>query len=201
MNVRFEGNSGHDAGVTPFPLMTERTCSLRCHGGKCSASVSRLDGAFCGVNIAINYLEVRQAPIGEQLRPRRSPVFAPHPKQRHAMINFGALPQSSAALAAATRLQPPQEPGVAARRVPKLPRDHTGAVPGCVHVSATLNHRTVVSGVSALGQTDFDSCQRHFAYPQQRTFVGAVGMSKNCQKQTWCARLPVRYSTWPCHSY
>ena len=35
-------------------------------------------------------------------------------------------------------LQPPQEPGVAVRRVPKLPRDHTGAVPVCVHVSATI---------------------------------------------------------------
>ena len=23
MNVRFEGNNGHDAGLTPFPLMTQ----------------------------------------------------------------------------------------------------------------------------------------------------------------------------------
>src|SRR6476646_8454785 len=138
MNVRFEGNNGHDAGVTPFPLMTKRTSSLRRHGGKCSASVSRLGGAFCGVNIAIDYLEVWQARIGKQLRPWRSPVFAPDSKQRHAVINFGALPQPSAALATATRLQPPQEPGVAARRVPKLPRDHTGAVPVCVHIGATI---------------------------------------------------------------
>src|SRR6476469_10223854 len=100
MNVRFEGNNGHDADVTPFPLMTKRTSSLRRHGGKCSASVSRLGGAFCGVNIAIDYLEVWQAPIAEQLRPRRSPVFAPDPKQGHAVINVGALPQPSAALAA-----------------------------------------------------------------------------------------------------
>ena len=27
-----------------------------------------------------------------------------------------------------------------------------------------LNHRTVVSGVSALGQTDFHLCQRHFRF-------------------------------------
>jgi len=137
-NVCFERKNGHDAGVTPLPRMAKRTPSLRRHGGKCGASVSRLDGAFYGVNIAIDYLEVWQAPIGKQLRPRRSPVFAPDPKQWHAVINFGALPQPSAALAAATRLQAPQEPGVAARRVPKLPRDHTGAVPGCVHVSATF---------------------------------------------------------------
>src|SRR6185312_704775 len=123
-NVCFERKNGHDAGVTPLPRMAKRTPSLRRHGGKCGASVSRLDGAFYGVNIAIDYLEVWQAPIGKQLRPRRSPVFAPDPKQWHAVINFGALPQPSGALAAATRLQAPQEPGVAARRVPKLPRDH-----------------------------------------------------------------------------
>ena len=63
-------------------------------------------------------------------------MFAPHPKQRDAVVNFGALPQPSAALAAASRLQPPQEPGVVARHVPKSPRDHTGAVPGRIHVGA-----------------------------------------------------------------
>ena len=100
--------------------------------------MSRLDGTFCGVNVTIDYLEVWQAPIGEQIRPRRFPVFAPHPKQRDAVVNFGALPQPSAALAAAPRLQPPQEPGVVTRRVPKLPRDHTGAVPVRIHVGTAI---------------------------------------------------------------
>ena len=90
------------------------------------------------MNIAIDYLEVWQAPIGEQLRPRRSPVFAPDPKQWHAVINVGALPQPSAALAAPPPLQPPEEPGVAIRHVPKLPRDNTGAMPVRLHVSAAI---------------------------------------------------------------
>ena len=51
-----------------------------------------------------------------------------------------------------------------------------------------LNHRTVVSGVSALGQTDFDSCQRHFRFTPNSGH-SSIGMSKNCQKQTWCARF------------
>ena len=104
----------------------------------CGASVSRLDGTFCRVNVTIDYLEVWQAPIGKQIRPRRFPVFAPHPKQRNAVVNFGTLPQPSAALTAAPRLQPPQEPGVVTRHVPKLPRDHTGAVPVRIHIGAAI---------------------------------------------------------------
>ena len=104
----------------------------------CDASVSRLDGTFCRVNVTIDHLEVGQAPIAEQIRPRRFPVFAPHPKQRDAVVNFGTLPQPSAALAPAPHLQPPQETDVVARRVPKLPCDHAGAVPVRVHVSAAV---------------------------------------------------------------
>src|SRR6516225_1981782 len=102
------------------------------------ASASRLDGTFCSVNVTIDYLEVWQAPIVEQIRPPHFPVFAPNSKQRDAVVNFGALPQPSAALTAAPRLQPSQERGVVARRVPKLPRDHTGAVPVRIHVGADI---------------------------------------------------------------
>jgi hypothetical protein len=98
----------------------------------------RLGRAFCGVNIAINYLKVWQAPIAEQIRPRRFPVLAPNSKQRDAVVDFGAFPQPPAALAAAPPLQPPEKPRVAIRRVPKLPRDHAGAVPVRIHVSATI---------------------------------------------------------------
>jgi hypothetical protein len=104
----------------------------------CGAPVSRLDGTFCRVNVTIDYLEVRRAPIVEQIRPRRFPVLAPNPKQRDAVVNFGALPQPSAALAAAPPLQSPEELGVAIRRVPKLPRDHAGAVPVRIHIGAGI---------------------------------------------------------------
>ena len=104
----------------------------------CGASVSRLDGTFCRVNLTIDYLEVGQAPIGEQIRPRRFPALVPNPKQRDAVVNFGTLPQPSAALTAAPRLQPPQEPGVVTRHVPKLPGDHTVAMPSRIHVGAAI---------------------------------------------------------------
>jgi hypothetical protein len=35
-------------------------------------------------------------------------------------------------------LQPPEEPGVAIRRIPKLPRDHAGTVPVRVHIRAAV---------------------------------------------------------------
>ena len=54
--------------------------------------VARLGRAFCGVDIAVDRLKVGQTPIVEQLRPRGVPVFAPHPKQREAVVHLGALP-------------------------------------------------------------------------------------------------------------
>jgi hypothetical protein len=39
-----------------------------------------LDGAFCGVGVAIDDLKVWQAPKIEQLRPRQMTVVAPHSK-------------------------------------------------------------------------------------------------------------------------
>ena len=56
-------------------------------------------------------------------------MFAPDPKQRDAMINFGALPQPSAAFIAAPCLQAPQKSRVTTRRIPELPCDHACAVP------------------------------------------------------------------------
>ena len=56
-------------------------------------------------------------------------MFAPEPKQRDAMINFGALPQPSAAFIAAPCLQAPQKSRVISRRIPKSPCDQTCAVP------------------------------------------------------------------------
>ena len=107
----------------------------------CGASVLRLDGAFCGVNIAINYLEVRQAPIAQQVRPRRFPVLVPNPKQRNAVVDFGALPQPSAALAAAPPLQAPEELGVAVRHVQNA-HAITQAQCQLAFVLAPLSHRS-----------------------------------------------------------
>ena len=100
-------------------------------------SVARLGRAFCDVGVAIDYLKIWQAPVIEQLRPWRIPVFAPHPKQRDAVVNLGAVPQPSAGFAAASRLQAPQQPGLATRRIPELPCDYAGTVPDRILVGAS----------------------------------------------------------------
>ncbi len=63
-------------------------------------------------------------------------MLAPHLEQRHAVVDLGGLPQAPAAFAAAPRLQAAQQRRFAARRVPELPGDHAGAVPGGILVRA-----------------------------------------------------------------
>jgi hypothetical protein len=52
------------------------------------------------------------------------------------VVNLGAPPKPFASLAAAPRLQAPQEGGLATRRIPEFPCDHAGAVPVGVLVGA-----------------------------------------------------------------
>jgi hypothetical protein len=52
------------------------------------------------------------------------------------VIDFDALPQPSAGFAASSRLQPPQQPGLATRRIPELPCDHARTVPDRILVGA-----------------------------------------------------------------
>src|SRR5580704_14236748 len=100
------------------------------------AAVARLACAFGHVSVAIDHLQVRQAPKSEQRRPRRVAMLAPHLEQRHMVVDLGGLPQPAAALGAAPRLQAAQQRRFAAWRVPELPGDPAGAVPGGVLVRA-----------------------------------------------------------------
>src|SRR5262249_48482114 len=93
------------------------------------AAIARLAGAFLDVDVAIDPLQVGQAPIAEQRRPRLVATLAPDLEQRHAMIYLGGLPQPAAALGAAVKLHALEELDVIARRVPELPRHHAGGVP------------------------------------------------------------------------
>jgi hypothetical protein len=139
--LKSNGYSVYPPEITPLISLAFR---LRCLTLKRTAlgwfgvPVVRFGRAFCGVNIAIDHLKIWQAPIIEQLRPRRIPVFAPHPKQRDAVIHLGTSPQSSTGFAAASPLQAPQEPGLATRRIPELPCDHAGAVPDRILVDACV---------------------------------------------------------------
>jgi hypothetical protein len=57
------------------------------------SSISRLDGAFCCVDVAIDYLEVRESPIAEQFRPTFIPMVAPDLEQRDPVIDLSVSPQ------------------------------------------------------------------------------------------------------------
>ena len=51
-----------------------------------------LDGAFCGVGIAIDDLKVWQAPKLEQLRPRGVSIFVPDLEEGNSMVDLSTLP-------------------------------------------------------------------------------------------------------------
>ena len=103
--------------------------SVRLFKRACSSSISRLNGALCCVDVAIDYLEVWQTPVGEQRRPRNGSVVLPYSKQRHTVIYFGVPPQPSTCLAAAPPLKATQERCLVIRCAPKLPGDDTSTMP------------------------------------------------------------------------
>ena len=74
----------------------------------------------------------------QQRRPVHVAMLAPHPEQRHAMVDFRGLPQPPAGLGAAAPLQAADQLGVVARRVPQPPRRDAGGVPGGVLVRPAL---------------------------------------------------------------
>src|SRR3569623_3596323 len=86
------------------------------------------------MRVAVDHLQVRQAPEVEQLRPAEIAMLPPHAEQRNAVIDFGSLPQPRAAGGTATLLQLPEQLGVVARCVPELPGDDAGGVPNGVIV-------------------------------------------------------------------
>ena len=90
-----------------FAVGRERLGVSDQHKRAYGSSIPRLVGTFCGVDVAINDLEIWQAPKIEQLRPGHIPVFPPHSKQRTrrssiAVCQFGR----SAALAGAAEGRP-----------------------------------------------------------------------------------------------
>jgi hypothetical protein len=90
------------------------------------------------VNVAVNNLKVGQSPKIEQSRPGRVSVFAPDPKKRDEMVNFGVPPSPPAALSAAPTLETPQQLDLATRRIPELPGDHASAMPHRILVGTAL---------------------------------------------------------------
>jgi hypothetical protein len=113
---------------------SRRSSLLRIGESPGNAPVVCLGGALGGVSVTIDQLQIGQTPIVEQRRPRRISPLAPHPEQRHAMVDLGRLPQSPARLGAAPGLEAAQKSHFVARRIPELPGDHARAMPVGVFV-------------------------------------------------------------------
>src|SRR5262249_46350614 len=102
------------------------------------AAVRRLHGALGGVNIAVDDLEIGQAPERQQGRPRRIAMLAPDPEQRDPMVDLGAPQQAPPRLRAAADLQALEHADLVAWRIPELPCDDARRVPRCVGIGSGI---------------------------------------------------------------
>src|SRR5215813_11435000 len=89
------------------------------------------------MGVAVDELQVGQAPVAQQLWPRQVAMLFEHLKERQLMVDFGGLEQALAAFPAAPLLQPAQQPHLVARRAPEIPGGHTGRVPARFGISAS----------------------------------------------------------------
>jgi hypothetical protein len=83
-----------------------------------TAPLARFVGAFGGVGVAVDHLQIGNAPISEQARPAALAMLAPHSVERHAMIDLGGLAQALAGCGAAMRLHALEQWREIARRAP-----------------------------------------------------------------------------------
>jgi hypothetical protein len=81
-------------------------------------SLTRLLGALLHVSRAIDDLQVRDAPEGQQCRPRSLAIISPDLEQGNAVIDLGILDQPFAGCETAALLKNLQVPDMIARRNP-----------------------------------------------------------------------------------
>jgi uncharacterized protein (UPF0335 family) len=80
--------AGHAGGVR-----IEGRHALHRSGLPAAAASLGFVGAFGGVHFAVDDLKIGQAPIRQELGPRRVAPLAPDAKQRHPVVDLGGLPQ------------------------------------------------------------------------------------------------------------
>jgi hypothetical protein len=93
------------------------------------------------VDVTIDDLKVRQTPIVEQFRPFIIAMVAPDSEQWDPVIYLGILPEPPTRLAAAPRLEPPQERHFAARGIAKRSRKRNAKSHSC------SDHRKIGGGL------------------------------------------------------
>src|SRR5215472_1022510 len=113
-----------------------RARSGHCGRHRLAATVAGLARAFGCMGVAVDDLQIGDAPIGEQKRPGGLAMLAPHAVERHPVVDLRGLAQQLAGLAAAARLQALEHAHEIARRAPELPGDHAGGMPARLAVRA-----------------------------------------------------------------
>lgn len=104
-----------------------------------ASSRNALDGfphAFLDMRWPVDHLEIRNAPIGQEVRPWLLAMVVPDPEQRYAMVYLSFSQESPPGFVAAPLLKGLQETKLAAWRGPELPGRNAAGVPACVPVVA-----------------------------------------------------------------
>jgi hypothetical protein len=91
---------------------------ISCRRDSLDPALARLLGALLHVSGAIDDLQVRDAPEGQQCRPRSLAKVAPDLEQGNVVIDLGILEQPFAGCEAAALLKNLQVPDMIARRNP-----------------------------------------------------------------------------------
>ena len=98
-------------------------------GSPCPRPRPGLGAGFGEVGGAVHRLQVREAPIGQELGPGRVAVPAPHEVERHAVVHLAVARQAPARHGATPLLQTRQELRLVGGRGPDLPGRRTAGVP------------------------------------------------------------------------
>ena len=100
------------------------------------ASGPCLFGAFLRMGVAVDHLQIGQAPKAEKPRPWHVAMLAPELEERQLVVDLGVSQKPLAARCATVLLPPLEERHLIARRVPQPPSRHAGRVPFGVSVWA-----------------------------------------------------------------
>jgi hypothetical protein len=117
-------------------------------GSRALGPVLGFGSAFRQMSLARDHLEVREAPVSEQLWPRFPSVLPPHVEERHAVVDFRHRRQAPPAHGAAKPLNTFQDRRVEMRGGPEFPRDRAGLVPSRARARASVAPQVAMPSVA-----------------------------------------------------
>jgi hypothetical protein len=115
--------------------------------GRPADTIIDLDSALRAVRQTGHHLEVRDAPVAEEARPRLPPVVAPDAEQGHPVVHVGGGRQTLVRHGATKPLKPLERSRMDMGRRPQFPGDRTGLVPGRAAARAAVAPQVPVPAV------------------------------------------------------